>query len=303
MCDRNHVVAETQRDSSGRRRFRASTATRSVVVVAGVAASAGLAFAGVTGSGSASTASSVDSPEAVTLSLTPSRWTGLKEHRFFGKFLPSVYSDEGDAPEIDEPESADLQSSVAADTSVRSVHEEITPEDLAAQTPDINPAQTASLGCYERTLQLLRGWLNPLDIPPPTFIISETSLSTNSLAFYNPATKEIVSDGCPSREVLAHEVGHYIVDFRAGSWANHILFARDFCLGFDSATERCEGGWLSDAGLSYEAQIGPGVEHAAHCAAYNLIGDSLYMRCPDPNLVTAAAALMSGPGPLDVYRD
>ena len=297
------VVIDVQRESSGRRLPRASTATRSVAVVAGVAVIAGLTFAWHAGSETESTASSADSADAVTLSLTPSRWVGAKEHRFFGKFSPSVYSDEGDPPEIDEVESDDLQSSVASDTSVRSVHKEITPDDLVAQTPDANPSQTASLGCYERSMQMVRGWLNPLDIPTPTLIISETSLSTNSLAFYNPATKEIVSDGCPAREVLAHEVGHYIVDFRAGSWANHITFARDFCLGFDSTTARCEGGWLSDAGLSYEAQIGPGVEHAAHCAAYNLIGDSMYTRCPDPNLVEAAAGLMSGPGPLDVYPD
>ena len=41
-----------------------------------------------------------------------------------------------------------------------------------------------------------------------------------------------------------------------------------FCIGFDSITDRCEGGWLSDGGKTSEARVAPGVEHAAHCIGY-----------------------------------
>ncbi len=153
-------------------------------------------------------------------------------------------------------------------------------------------AQNATLSCSELTVQLLDSWLTPRGIPLPGLILSETSLSTNSLAYYDPSTRTIVAEGCPSREVLAHETGHYIIDFRAGSWANHVAYVGAFCPGFDSTTGRCEGGWLTEHGLTTEAQIAPGIEHAAHCAGKQLIGDSIYTRCPDPALDASAASLV-----------
>ena len=285
-------------------RIRFAILTASVLLLGGL--SVALTTRSATSSDAASGPSSAD---AIVLSQSSSRWAGGKEHRFFGKFDHSVGNGATDRSQPGrevsvtrdtqhdhdhqhDPETRD--DDVAAGVELTSGEVDLTFADSETPTepPVSDPAQNATLSCSELTVQLLDSWLTPRGIPLPGLILSETSLSTNSLAYYDPSTRTIVAEGCPSQEVLAHETGHYIIDFRAGSWANHVAYVGAFCPGFDSTTGRCEGGWLTEHGLTTEAQIAPGIEHAAHCAGKQLIGDSIYTRCPDPALDASAASLV-----------
>ncbi|MGA1035744.1 MAG: hypothetical protein ACO3VI_10545 [Ilumatobacteraceae bacterium] len=277
---------------------------RFAILTASVLLLGGLSVALTTRSGTTSDAASgPSSADAIVLSQSTSRWVGGKEHRFFGKFDHSVRNGATDRSEPGREVSVtrDTQhdhgthdDDVAAGVELTPGEVDLTFADSETQTepPVSDQAQNATPSCSELTVQLLDSWLTPRGIPLPGLILSETSLSTNSLAYYDPSTRTIVTEGCPSQEVLAHETGHYIIDFRAGSWANHVAYAGAFCPGFDSTTGRCEGGWLTEHGLTTEAQIAPGIEHAAHCAGKQLIGDSIYTRCPDPALDASAASLV-----------
>jgi len=283
---------------------------RFIVITATVLLLGGLSVALTTRSGTTSDAAPLaSSRDSVVLSQSTSRWAGGKEHRFFGKFDHSVRNGATDRSEPGrevrvtrdtqhdhdhEHDHATHDDDVAAGVELTSGEVDLTFADSETQTepPVSDQAQNATLSCSELTLQLLDSWLTPRGIPLPGLILSETSLSTNSLAYYDPSTRTIVAEGCPSREVLAHETGHYIIDFRAGSWANHVAYVGAFCPVFDSTRGRCEGGWLTEHGLTTEAQIAPGIEHAAHCAGKQLIGDSIYTRCRDPALDASAASLV-----------
>ena len=277
---------------------------RFAILTASVLLLGGLSVALTTRSGTTSDAAPAASfSDEVVLSQSTSRWVGGKEHRFFGKFDHSVRNGATDRsqPGREVSVTRDTQhdhethdDEVAADVELTPGEVDLTFADSETQTepPVSDQAQNATPSCSELTVQLLDSWLTPRGIPLPGLILSETSLSTNSLAYYDPSTRTIVTEGCPSQEVLAHETGHYIIDFRAGSWANHVAYAGAFCPGFDSTTGRCEGGWLTEHGLTTEAQIAPGIEHAAHCAGKQLIGDSIYTRCPDPALDASAASLV-----------
>ena len=283
---------------------------RFVILTASVLLLGGLSVALTTRSATSSDAASgTSSADAIVLSQSSSRWAGGKEHRFFGKFDHSVGNGATDRsqPGREVSVTRDTQhdqnhqhdhethdDDVAAGVELTSGEVDLTFADseTQAEPPVSDQAQNATLSCSELTVQLLDSWLTPRGIPLPGLILSETSLSTNSLAYYDPSTRTIVAEGCPSQEVLAHETGHYIIDFRAGSWANHVAYVGAFCPGFDSTTGRCEGGWLTEHGLTTEAQIAPGIEHAAHCAGKQLIGDSIYTRCPDPALDASAASLV-----------
>ena len=283
---------------------------RFVILTASVLLLGGLSVALTTRSTTTSDAASgTSSADAIVLSQSTSRWVGGKEHRFFGKFDHSVRNGATDRSQPGREVSVERETQhnqdhqhdhgthdddVAAGVELTSGEVDLTFADSETQTepPVSDQAQNATPSCSELTVQLLDSWLTPRGIPLPGLILSETSLSTNSLAYYDPSTRTIVTEGCPSQEVLAHETGHYIIDFRAGSWANHVAYAGAFCPGFDSTTGRCEGGWLTEHGLTTEAQIAPGIEHAAHCAGKQLIGDSIYTRCPDPALDASAASLV-----------
>lgn len=283
---------------------------RFIVITATVLLLGGLSVALTTRSETTSDAASgPSSADAIVLSQSSSRWVGGKEHRFFGKFDHSVGNGATDRSQPSQEVSVtrDTQhdqnhqhdhethdDDVSAGVELTSGEVDLTFADSETPTepPVSDQAQNATLSCSELTVQLLDSWLTPRGIPLPGLILSETSLSTNSLAYYDPSTRTIVAEGCPSQEVLAHETGHYIIDFRAGSWANHVAYVGEFCPGFDSTTGRCEGGWLTEHGLTTEAQIAPGIEHAAHCAGKQLIGDSIYTRCPDPALDASAASLV-----------
>ncbi len=283
---------------------------RFVILTASVLLLGGLSVALTTRSGTTSDAASgTSSADAIVLSQSTSRWVGGKEHRFFGKFDHSVRNGATDRSQPGREVSVERETQhnhdhqhdhgthdddVAAGVELTSGEVDLTFADseTQAEPPVSDQAQNATPSCSELTVQLLDSWLTPRGIPLPGLILSETSLSTNSLAYYDPSTRTIVTEGCPSREVLAHETGHYIIDFRAGSWANHVAYVGAFCPGFDSTTGRCEGGWLTEHGLTTEAQIAPGIEHAAHCVGKQLIGDSIYTRCPDPALDASAASLV-----------
>ena len=283
---------------------------RFVILTASVLLLGGLSVALTTRSTTTSDAASgTSSADAIVLSQSTSRWMGGKEHRFFGKFDHSVRNGATDRSQPGREVSVERETQhnhdhqhdhgthdddVAAGVELTSGEVDLTFADseTQAEPPVSDQAQNATLSCSELTVQLLDSWLTPRGIPLPGLILSETSLSTNSLAYYDPSTRTIVAEGCPSREVLAHETGHYIIDFRAGSWANHVAYVSAFCPGFDLTTGRCEGGWLAEHGLTTEAQIAPGIEHAAHCAGKQLIGDSIYTRCPDPALDASAASLV-----------
>ena len=283
---------------------------RFAMLTASVLLLGGLSVALTTRSGTASDAAPVaSSADVIVLSQSSSRWVGGKEHRFFGKFDHSVRNGATDRSEPGREVSVERETQhnhdhqhdhethdddVSAGVELTSGDVDLTFADseTQAEPPVSDQAQNSSESCSSRLLQLLGSWLMPRGIPLPGLILSETSLSTNSLAYYDPSTRTIVAEGCPSQEVLAHETGHYIIDFRAGSWANHVAYVGEFCPGFDSTTGRCEGGWLTEHGLTTEAQIAPGIEHAAHCAGKQLIGDSIYTRCPDPALDASAASLV-----------
>ncbi|MBL6619935.1 MAG: hypothetical protein ISP34_02065 [Ilumatobacteraceae bacterium] len=277
---------------------------RFVILTASVLLLGGLSVALTTRSGTTSDAAPAASfSDEVVLSQSTSRWVGGKEHRFFGKFDHSVRNGATDRSEPGrevsvtrdtqhDHETHDDEVAAGVELTPGEVDRTFADSETQTEPPVSDQAQNPTLSCSELTVQLLDSWLTPRGIPLPGLILSEASLSTNSLAYYDPSTRTIVAEGCPSQEVLAHETGHYIIDFRAGSWANHVAYVGAFCPGFDSTTGRCEGGWLTEHGLTTEAQIAPGIEHAAHCAGKQLIGDSIYTRCPDPALDASAASLV-----------
>ncbi|NDH15419.1 MAG: hypothetical protein EBY47_10320, partial [Actinobacteria bacterium] len=213
---------------------------RFVILTASVLLLGGLSVALTTRSGTTSDAASgTSSADAIVLSQSTSRWVGGKEHRFFGKFDHSVRNGATDRSQPGREVSVERETQhnqdhqhdhgthdddVAAGVELTPGEVDLTFADSETQTepPVSDQAQNATPSCSELTVQLLDSWLTPRGIPLPGLILSETSLSTNSLAYYDPSTRTIVTEGCPSQEVLAHETGHYIIDFRAGSWANHV---------------------------------------------------------------------------------
>ena len=205
---------------------------RFIVITATVLLLGGLSVALTTRSETTSDAASgPSSADAIVLSQSSSRWVGGKEHRFFGKFDHSVGNGATDRSQPSQEVSVtrDTQhdqnhqhdhethdDDVAAGVELTSGEVDLTfadsetptePPESDSETPTEPPvsdqAQNATLSCSELTVQLLDSWLTPRGIPLPGLILSETSLSTNSLAYYDPSTRTIVAEGCPSQEVLA----------------------------------------------------------------------------------------------------
>lgn len=100
---------------------------------------------------------------------------------------------------------------------------------------------------------------------------------------YMVGASTIYLNGCVSRDMIAHELGHFIMDVANHfSRTRHLQDALDtFCPGSVNKG-RCTNGWIKAKELS------PGVEHAAHCIGFVLHTHDVYTKCPDANLVADA---------------
>lgn len=161
----------------------------------------------------------------------------------------------------------------------------VTPAQPAPVAPAPAPAP-APVSCEDAANADIAQWLAGTGIGNPTLVFSNTQNQGSTQAYYLVGRYEIVSDGCPSTSVLAHELSHYVADVRTGSWPAHIAEAANFCLGLDAATGVCTQGWINGA------EAVPGVEHLAHCIGNHFIGDSTYTRCNDQNLHARAGAII-----------
>lgn len=95
---------------------------------------------------------------------------------------------------------------------------------------------------------------------------------------------------CASDAVVAHELGHWVMDLAHGrNFDAHLADAAStFCPGGLTADGKtCAASWFSSP------ETYPGVEHAAHCVGWALFGDSSYTRCRDAGMQDAARARVS----------
>lgn len=164
---------------------------------------------------------------------------------------------------------------------------ERTSSSVSAATPAIVPAvvDERPADCLTEARRNVDELLMPLGIPSPDVQLDP---ELGHEAVYN--FKGIVIRDCVSNSIIAHEIGHYIHDLSTGNnWSEMQGDSMTFCVGHDPVSNRCEGGWLTEAGKTSEAKAAPGVEHAAHCIGSLLIGDSTYTRCPHDELITQAS--------------
>lgn len=184
--------------------------------------------------------------------------------------------------EVEQSEIVRIVREVLAQAS-RTVHETVTPR--TPSTRETVTAQVAQSTCLERAAQYVNQLTDSVGASRIE-VVEDPTMAPHGVFAWN----SIKIRGCASKSVLAHEVGHYIHALSSGwSWGKMSADSMVFCIGFDSVTDRCEGGWLSDSGKASEARLAPGVEHAAHCIGYVLSGIfGSYTRCPHDHLITEA---------------
>lgn len=144
-------------------------------------------------------------------------------------------------------------------------------------TTEPAPAPTPPVGgcTLDGLIEVVLKLLEPHSIPLPSVEIGASS-------FYTPGTG-VTFKICASLDVVAHELGHYIMQRANGSFDAHVDDAViNFCPGGPDPEGRCLSGWIRGA-ESY-----PGIEHAAHCVGNVLAGYGPYTKCPDPVMYAAA---------------
>ena len=184
--------------------------------------------------------------------------------------------------EVEQSEIVRIVREVLAQAS-RTEHEILTPR--TSSTRETVTAQVAQSTCLERAAQYVNQLTDSVGAKRIE-VEGDPTIAPRGVFAWN----SIKIRGCVSKSVLAHEVGHYIHALSSDwSWGTMSADSMVFCIGFDSITDRCEGGWLSDGGKTSEARVAPGVEHAAHCIGYVLSGIyGSYTKCPHHHLITEA---------------
>lgn len=184
--------------------------------------------------------------------------------------------------EVEQSEIVRIVREVLAQAS-RTVHETLSPRTPSPR--ETVTAQVEQLTCLERAAQYVNQLTDSVGAERIE-VVGDPTMAPRGVFAWN----SIKIRGCVSKSVLAHEVGHYIHALSSGwSWGTMSADSMVFCIGFDSETDRCEGGWLSDGGKTSEALVAPGVEHAAHCIGY-VLSDiyGSYTKCPHDHLITEA---------------
>lgn len=119
-------------------------------------------------------------------------------------------------------------------------------------------------------------WSTELNVRPPTIRYLEGGEDV-AAAFYRPDTEELFLRRCVSLPILAHELGHHVLQVHAGSWEQHAVEAAFFCRG-----EGCSDGWVPEPVMA-------GSEHAAHCIGAVILKEfTPYTRCKFPDMVERA---------------
>jgi hypothetical protein len=107
-------------------------------------------------------------------------------------------------------------------------------------------------------------------IPNPVFDLA------SSESLYVITKGVVYLEPCASKEIIAHEVGHYVFDVFAGfDYGQHLLKAESI---FCPQSPDCPGPWGPDDESS------PGIEIAAHCIAEILYKKTSYTECPTKEL-------------------
>lgn len=97
-----------------------------------------------------------------------------------------------------------------------------------------------------------------LSITPPHI---NTALYLPHLAEYDPHTATIHMYGCLSEAAVVHEFAHHFLQMFAGDYESHLSYAAKFC----QDELNCPNTWVA-------SESAPGVELAAHCISYVLLG-------------------------------
>ena len=119
-----------------------------------------------------------------------------------------------------------------------------------------------------------------LSIDPPRI---ETAMYMPHLAEYDPHTATIHMYSCLSESAVLHEFAHHFLQMFSGSYETHLAYAAEFCM----AEENCPGTWVA-------SESAPGVELAAHCISYVLIGRHTPLTaCDDPERLELARRVIS----------
>jgi hypothetical protein len=142
----------------------------------------------------------------------------------------------------------------------------------ATPTPVVVSVDPCSI---EAMQAFVAGMLAPFAIPAPV-------VALGSKSFYQPGVG-VTLEPCADRSVVAHELGHFVIDRANGSFSAHVAdVTANFCPGGAGSDGRCVTGWIRGN------EIYPGIEHAAHCVGHVLVGYTVYTKCPDPALLALA---------------
>lgn len=169
------------------------------------------------------------------------------------------------------------ETSTAPQTSaVARTHQGPTTETRSTATTTARVALPPTDPCtLESVIRVVGKLLEPYGIPMP-------DVELGSSSYYQPGGA-LVLETCARKDVIAHELGHYIMQRANGSFAAHIDDAgMNFCPGGAGADGRCISGWIRGN------ELYPGIEHAAHCVGNVLAGYGAYTKCPETSLFNLA---------------
>ena len=143
------------------------------------------------------------------------------------------------------------------------------PQPATAETPSFGQAcSSEDLASFAYEL------LNSYGIPIPSFVATPG----RQRPAYRPATGVIVYEGCLTATEIAHEVGHYVMDYANGM--NFSAHVDEVAAHFTGAS------WVKGE------ELYPGVEYAAHCVGNVLWGYGSYTKCPDSAMRDYAASVL-----------
>ena len=140
------------------------------------------------------------------------------------------------------------------------------------------PQNGASMCSNESLTTFAHSILDPHGVPVPTF----ESTPGQQRPAYRPGEATIIYEGCRTATEIAHEIGHYVMDYANGM---------DFSAHLAEAAAHFTGAsWIKGR------ELYPGVEYAAHCVGNVLWGYGAYTKCPDATMRDYAAFVVARAG-------
>ena len=142
-----------------------------------------------------------------------------------------------------------------------------------------SPSSSSKEECSTDVSNFASSLLDPYQIPNPVFDLA------SSESLYVITKGVVYLEPCASKEVIAHEVGHYVFDVFAGfDYGQHLLKAESI---FCPQVSNCPGPWVPDDESS------PGIEIAAHCIAEILYKKTSFTECPTRELSQTSREILA----------